>query len=223
MRTCRLIGVFLLLAVSRQVEAQNCSKGKPCGNSCIAREKVCRVGQGTARWAPGADTITGVVQQAKPNAPVGRDTTLGAIPPAKRAVCVVARVMDGDTIRCSSGPDIRLLLIDAPERSQGPYGAAATRGLQRFVTRGDTLDLEMDVEEYDRYNRRLAYAYSRGGQMVNEEMARAGLVLVLVYPPNVKYVERIRAAVAEAREARRGLWATSAFECAPVDRRRGRC
>jgi len=36
--------------------AQNCRKGVPCGNTCIAANRVCRVGQGTARRAPGADT-----------------------------------------------------------------------------------------------------------------------------------------------------------------------
>ncbi len=28
-----------------------CKKGKPCGNSCIARDKICHVGRGTARSA----------------------------------------------------------------------------------------------------------------------------------------------------------------------------
>lgn len=35
-----------------------CKKGKPCGNSCIARNKTCHVGRGTARAAdekPGED------------------------------------------------------------------------------------------------------------------------------------------------------------------------
>ncbi|MEX2154537.1 MAG: thermonuclease family protein [Gemmatimonadaceae bacterium] len=75
----------------------------------------------------------------------------------------------------------------------------------------------------DPAGRTLAYVYLGDGRMVNEEMARQGFVLALVYPPNVKHVERIRAAVEDARKAERGLWSTSAFECAPVDRRRGRC
>jgi micrococcal nuclease len=51
--------------------------------------------------------------------------------------------------------------------------------------------LELDVQERNRYNRTLAYVYVRDGRMVNEEMARLGLVLV-TDPANVKHVERIR-------------------------------
>jgi len=47
--------------------------------------------------------------------------------------------------------------------------------------------------------------------------------VLLVYPPNVRYLDRIRNAVNEARDAGRGLWATPAFDCLPVDFRAGRC
>ena len=57
----------------------------------------------------------------------------------------------------------------------------------------------------------------------NEEMARLGLVVVSIYQPNVRHVDRIRAAVEEARAAKRGLWSTAAFACLPSDHRRGRC
>jgi micrococcal nuclease len=84
--------------------------------------------------------------------------------------------------------------------------------------------MEFDVQREDRYRRTLAYLYAEDGRMINEEMARAGYALVSVYPPNVKHVERIRAAVEGARAARVGLWETSsAFECAPADHRRDRC
>ncbi len=33
--------------------------------------------------------------------------------------CLVSRVVDGDTLDCSGGPRVRLLLIDAPEMNQG--------------------------------------------------------------------------------------------------------
>lgn len=44
----------LLLAIATPASAQNCKKGIPCGNSCIAATRTCRVGQGTARAAPGS-------------------------------------------------------------------------------------------------------------------------------------------------------------------------
>jgi len=36
---------------SKKTSGPVCKKGKPCGNSCIARDKVCHVGPGTARSA----------------------------------------------------------------------------------------------------------------------------------------------------------------------------
>jgi micrococcal nuclease len=59
--------------------------------------------------------------------------------------------------------------------------------------------------------------------MVNEELLRAGVAVVSVYPPNVKYVDRFRAVSDSAQEARVGLWSGSAFECLPADSRAGRC
>jgi micrococcal nuclease len=210
------------LLLPATLEAQRCSKGKPCGNSCIARDKVCRKGQGTATWAPGADTITGVVQQSRRVGSPAADTSI-AIAPSRERICVLARVIDGDTIECSSRTRVRFLLIDAPERDQGQFGAIATRGLRFLMDPGARLRLELDVQEHDRYGRLLAYVYLPDGRMVNELMVRDGLAVVSVYPPNVKYVERMRAAAADARKEGRGLWSTSAFECAPAEHRAGRC
>jgi micrococcal nuclease len=142
---------------------------------------------------------------------------------AQSVNCRVSSITDGDTFRCSGGRRVRLLLIDAPERGQGPYAARATEALGTLVAPGDRVRLEMDVQHTDRYGRTLAYVYLIDGRMVNEEMARLGFVVILVYPPNVAHVERLRAAVAEAQAAKRGLWSTRAFECLPVDRRRRRC
>jgi micrococcal nuclease len=147
--------------------------------------------------------------------------SITAATPQRR--CIVKRVADGDTFSCTDGTKVRLLLIDAPERDQGPFGKMARRYLLRLVDIGDTVRLEPDVQRRDRYGRLLAYTYLGDGRMVNEEMARAGYVVVLSYPPNVRYLERIRTAVRGAQLAKRGLWSTSAFECTPRDHRRKRC
>lgn len=39
---------FLLLLVLSAADAKNCSKGKPCGNSCIARDKTCHTSSGSS-------------------------------------------------------------------------------------------------------------------------------------------------------------------------------
>ncbi|HEX6939659.1 MAG TPA: thermonuclease family protein [Longimicrobiales bacterium] len=157
-----------------------------------------------------------------------RPDSAGAVtrpsPPAAPTVdCTIARVVDGDTIDCREFGRVRLLLVDAPEMSQRPWGVRARDALTAMLPVGAVARLELDVQERDRYGRLLAYVYDPAWRMVNEALVRAGYALVAVYPPNVKHVERVRAAAVAAREGRRGLWATPAFECAPADHRRGRC
>ena len=137
--------------------------------------------------------------------------------------CTVARVVDGDTLACDGGTRIRLLLIDAPELSQGPWGEAAHRAMEALAPPGTPLRLELDVQPRDRYGRTLAYLWLDDERLLNEELLRAGVAVVAVYPPNVRHVDRLRAAQAEAREGKTGLWATSAFECSPGEHRAGRC
>jgi micrococcal nuclease len=147
----------------------------------------------------------------------------GPVPAAADDSCIVARVVDGDTLVCVGGVRVRLLLIDAPELSQGSAGAAAWRALEALAPPGTLLRLDLDVQPLDRFGRTLAYLWLEDGRMVNEELLRAGVAVVAVYPPNVRHVERFRAAAAEARQRKVGLWATSAFECAPAAHRAGRC
>jgi micrococcal nuclease len=137
--------------------------------------------------------------------------------------CTILRVVDGDTVRCTSGERVRLLMIDAPERSQGEYGARATRVLGEMLPVGSTARLELDVRERDRWGRILAHVHSEDGLWTNLEMVRRGYAVVTVYPPDVRHVERLRAAAVEAREAGRGLWGSGGFECEPGARRRGEC
>lgn len=137
--------------------------------------------------------------------------------------CQVARITDGDTLACADGRRIRLLLIDAPELSQRPWGSRARDALARLAPIGSVLGVEHDVRPKDRYDRTLAYLYAPSGRMINLTMAETGFVVASVYPPNVQHVERIRAGVVRARGERRGLWATPAFSCLPADHRAGRC
>jgi len=138
--------------------------------------------------------------------------------------CTVAHLSDGDTVICVERNErVRLLLIDAPEMAQQPWGDSARAALEALIPEGRTARLEYDVERRDIYGRLLAYLWLPDGRMVNEEMARGGYVVLLHYPPNSLHLERIRSAVAEAAGAHRGLWATPAFDCLPVDFRAGRC
>lgn len=136
--------------------------------------------------------------------------------------CRVTRIVDGDTVDCG-GKRIRLLLIDAPERKQAPFGRRATATLARLMPVGSTVRVEFDLDRTDRYGRLLAYLFTGQGTFVNEAIVRQGFAVPLVYPPNVRYVERIRAAASAARAEGVGLWAVNGFDCLPVDARKRRC
>ena len=287
----QLLLVVAFLFVIAPAEAQkNCKKGIPCGNTCIAANKTCRIGAGSARttspplqavsspapagarfvasskgqvyyllgcsagerlspanriyfkteeeaaaagYRPSAARGCGTGADASASSSSSETAAATPAPPvlseepsrvdAPAGTCIVGRVYDGDTVTCRSGERIRLLLIDTPEMDQAEIGRSARTELLRLMPLGTTVRLEHDVEKQDRYGRTLAYLWLPNGRMVNEEMARGGYALSLTYPPNVRYVDRIRAAVEEAKSARRGLWSGSGFECTPQDHRAKRC
>ncbi len=133
----------------------------------------------------------------------------------------MASLADGDSFRCRDGRRVRLLGVDAPENDQ-PAGPEAKAALARLLPRGTRVELEHDVQARDQYGRELAYVWI-GPTMVNEAMLQQGMVMLLTYAPNVRYVERFRAAQAAARQSRAGLWARGDFACAPKAHRQGRC
>lgn len=123
--------------------------------------------------------------------------------------CVVVNVVDGDTIDvggCVDAGRIRLILVDAPEVSGGArcFGREATEYVAARLL-GRTVGLERDVSDTDRFGRYLRYVWL-DGELFNEAMVRDGYAALAVFPPDVKYRERIAAAEAEARRANRGLW-----------------
>jgi endonuclease YncB( thermonuclease family) len=214
-----LLGVLFLAVAPSSAFAQNCRKGKPCGDTCIPHNRTCHVGQGSAVWAPSTDTT----MTAAPMLAATPQASGAAAAIQGRVSCRVQRVVDGDTIWCAGGRKVRLLLIDAPERNQPPFGRQATNALKQLLPIGTTTQLEYDVERRDRYGRDLAYVHLSDGRIANEELLRAGFAVVSVHQPNIRHVDRFRAAATEAREGRRGLWERSGFDCLPSDHRRRRC
>ena len=135
--------------------------------------------------------------------------------------CVVERVTDGDTLRCTDGRAVRLIGIDAPERKQGGYQHSRD-ALLRLARPGSTVRLEHDVTAQDRYGRTLAYVWA-GDTLVNERMVREGWAFLYTVPPNVRHEERLRDAQRVARDAGAGLWQGDGAACLPSDFRRGNC
>ena len=126
------------------------------------------------------------------------------------------RVVDGDTVELMDGRHVRYIGVDTPETRRRigdrwvedpqPFAREAS-AMNRKLVEGKSVRLEYDVERFDKYGRTLAYV-SVGDVMVNDELLRRGYAKLMTIPPNVKYVDRFRAALLEAREARRGLWKT---------------
>lgn len=123
----------------------------------------------------------------------------------------VRQVIDGDTITVSGVGVVRLIGVDAPEKTGGyrdsePFGDAATR-FARALLEGQDVRLEYDGARKDQYNRTLAYVFLPDGRLANLEIIRAG------WAETYRRFEYTRkadffAAEREARTARRGMWAT---------------
>jgi len=136
-------------------------------------------------------------------------TTAEASPATEGSVwqARVATVVDGDTLRVQIKGDgeekVRLIGIDAPEEDE-PFFDDAKQELVRLV-KNQTVLLELDVEERDRYGRLLAYVWL-GDKLINAELLRLGVATVYTLPPNVKHVDLLSAAQDEAQSAGRGMW-----------------
>jgi micrococcal nuclease len=139
----------------------------------------------------------------------------GPIGPVTRAL--VSRVIDGDTIEVMINgrrDRVRYIGIDAPESVKPntpvqPFALAAAAANRRLVA-GRTVLLERDVSERDRFDRLLRYVWLESGgtrTMVNLVLVEDGFAHAVTFPPDVRYVDLLRAAERSARMAGRGLWA----------------
>ena len=71
----------------------------------------------------------------------------------------VSTVIDGDTIRISTGERVRFICIDTPEKGEYYY-TEATNYLKGLIL-NEEITLVKDVSEIDRYGRLLRYIYLR--------------------------------------------------------------
>ena len=130
----------------------------------------------------------------------------------------MVRVVDGDTIRVLiDGVEypLRYIGIDTPETVDpnspvmwmGPEASAANEQL----VEGQTVFLEKDISETDRFGRLLRYVWldqPSGWLLVNVELVRQGFAVSSAYPPDI-YQSLFDAAQEAARTADLGLWGAS--------------
>jgi micrococcal nuclease len=140
------------------------------------------------------------------------DATHEAVRSELLGPCKVARVIDGDTldVECRSFSDqVRMLRIDTPEAGQPGY-AEAREALESLVGGRDIhlLFEERGVRQRGNYGRLLAYVYA-GEMNVNVEMVRLGWSTFWTDFGEGRFAEPFRAAEAQAKAKKRGLWADS--------------
>jgi len=115
----------------------------------------------------------------------------------------VVSVLDGDTIDAlhnGQAERIRLNGIDCPEKGQ-PYGKTAKRFLADLVA-GKTVTIH--THGLDRHKRTIGDVLLPDGTNANRELIKAGLAW---WYRKYSKDESLGALEAEAREAKRGLWA----------------
>lgn len=91
----------------------------------------------------------------------------------QRQTASVLSITDGDTIKVEIDGKpyaVRYILMDAPERGTA-FSQEATDTNRRLVS-GQTVYLERDVNDTDRFDRLLRYVYLPDGTFVNAEIVR---------------------------------------------------
>lgn len=130
----------------------------------------------------------------------------------------VVDVVDGDTAKVRIGgltTTLRLIGIDTPEtkdprRPVECFGREASAKASKLLA-GQTVRLTYDSSQdrIDRYGRTLAYVWLSDGQSYGWQMLHDGFASEYTYDLPYRYQAQFRAEQADARDARRGLWAAN--------------
>ena len=125
----------------------------------------------------------------------------------------VQHVVDGDTVYAlidSKRTKIRLLNVNAPEiaHEQKPaecFGVEAAEFLAQKLPKGSKVELDFDIERFDKYGRTLA-GITYQDEFINESMVATGHATAMRVKPNIKHYEQLRAAQRTAQQAKQGLF-----------------
>lgn len=129
-------------------------------------------------------------------------------------------VIDGDTIRIQyngRSEKVRFLLIDTPETNhetlgEQPYGPEAKEFVKELLADEETVFLQFDVSKRDKYDRLLAYIYTKDGISVQEQLLKTGLARVAyIYEPNTLHVDWFKSIQETAKEKKIGVWSVENY------------
>jgi micrococcal nuclease len=124
----------------------------------------------------------------------------------------VYETIDGDTVKVKINnreETIRMILVDTPEtkhpsKPEQPFGKEASDFTKQILL-NKNVDIELGIQERDKYGRLLAYIYIEG-KMFNKMLIEKGLARVAVYPPNTKYLDEFKKVEKKAKEQGIGIW-----------------
>lgn len=128
----------------------------------------------------------------------------------------VTRVVDGDTIVVKiNGEEIkvRLIGVNTPESVSNDESKNCEEGVivsdyMKTMLTNEDVYLEYDEEQYDKYERTLAYVYWNG-MMVNRILIMNGYATTMTVKPNTKYADMFKEEQKKAKENGIGFWGSS--------------
>lgn len=126
-------------------------------------------------------------------------------------VGTVASIVDGDTLRLTvDGNDVRVRLIgiDTPEVYPDIecFGPEASAALAELAPVGSHVTFTYDVDPRDRFDRELMYLFTLDGVFINAALVEQGFATAVLFEPNDRHWNELRALERHARDAGLGLW-----------------
>ncbi|MBF0557553.1 MAG: thermonuclease family protein [Nitrospirae bacterium] len=102
---------------------------------------------------------------------------------------------------------VRLIGLNAADVGYGHWGRQAKKLLKKIIGENAwVVNVEYDTQQRDQQGRLLAYLWNRKGDLINEKLIEAGYAVLNIYPPNLKYADRLTAAQKRAQAAGAGIW-----------------
>ena len=126
-------------------------------------------------------------------------------------VGTVTSIIDGDTLRLDvDGNEVRVRLIgiDTPEvyPEVECFGPEASAALAELAPVGSQLTFAYDVDPRDRFDRELMYLFTLDDVFINAALVEQGFATAVLFEPNDRHWNELRALEQQARDAGLGLW-----------------
>jgi micrococcal nuclease len=169
------------------------------------------LGGGTAPSSGSQDSSNSSTKPSTKPAP--KSSTNDALEIGKKYPATLSRCVDGDTAYFTINGktyNTRFLFVDTPEstRTVEPYGKEASQYTCSRLKSGN-IYLETDGPSlYDKYNRLLAWVWV-GNRLLQEDLAKEGLVEDFYDYGQYKYEDRVREALAAAKANGVGMYKSS--------------